>query len=367
MSLVAYDGSSDSDLSDSEHTTTEKANKTLRTPASTSILDDEIIDSDEEANRESTIGVNNEIQNNIMSVLPKPSSQKNYNEQDELEDIVKPKTAQTSNAPKPPSKKRKIVVDFSALNKDDSDDEDQPKGKIEVTKKSTLLSMLPSARGSGSGQQKLMVPHKVSNKSQKPTAKNISKLSMKKTADSDNEDADDGEIGSSFFSFHDKTTELPATTKFESAFMGPSWAQTKLEEPPLREPTPELEIGPSKPTQNETVNFAYPEVDDLIHTEEMKKIQGKKSSIKDEINFIKVDTDAFIGDARANVMKNLTSDEDLALMDEVSKMKAPSGNAKRKHQITYLAHQAKVRELELKNQWAASKMNRQASRNKYGF
>lgn len=41
-------------------------------------------------------------------------------------------------------------------------------------------------------------------------------------------------------------------------------------------------------------------------------------------------------------MKNLTSDEDLALMDKVSKMKAPSGNAKRKHQITYLAHQVKT-------------------------
>lgn len=45
----------------------------------------------------------------------------------------------------------------------------------------------------------------------------------------------------------------------------------------------------------------------------------------------------------------------------------PSGTSKRKHQITYLAHQAKANELDLKNQWAQNRFNKQQTRSKYGF
>lgn len=40
---------------------------------------------------------------------------------------------------------------------------------------------------------------------------------------------------------------------------------------------------------------------------------------------------------------------------------------KRKHQITYLAFEAKAREQELKNQWAQNRANKMATKNKYGF
>lgn len=282
---------------------------------------------------------------------------------------MKPKTTQMSDAPKPPSKKkRKIIVDISALNKDDSDEEN-PFFKSHVSKKSTLLSMLPSARGGPNtdGNKKLMVPHIVSSKPAKfsqPSKKTFVMTSNKSDNEDDDNDDDSGSC-TPFFSFN-KDNDLPIIKNFETSFIGPSWAQKKQEhESPV--PEPEIQIGPSMPTQNERQTSSYPQVDDIVHAEEMKRIQGKNSSSINEANIIDVDTDSFIGDARANVMKNLTSDEDLALMDKVSKMKNPSGNEKRKHQITFLAHQAQVRELELKNQWATSRMNRQASRNKYGF
>lgn len=44
-----------------------------------------------------------------------------------------------------------------------------------------------------------------------------------------------------------------------------------------------------------------------------------------------------------------------------------SANSKRKHQITYLAYQAKAQELELKNQWAQNRMTRKQTQQKYGF
>lgn len=45
----------------------------------------------------------------------------------------------------------------------------------------------------------------------------------------------------------------------------------------------------------------------------------------------------------------------------------PTGQQRRKHQITYLIHQAKERELELKNNWADNKMTRRQTQAKYGF
>lgn len=51
----------------------------------------------------------------------------------------------------------------------------------------------------------------------------------------------------------------------------------------------------------------------------------------------------------------------------VRKSKGLGGMVKRKHQITYLAFEAKAREQELKNQWAQNRANKMATKNKYGF
>jgi proline-rich protein PRCC len=50
-----------------------------------------------------------------------------------------------------------------------------------------------------------------------------------------------------------------------------------------------------------------------------------------------------------------------------SKLKTPTSNQKRKHQITWLAHEAKERELELQKHWAVGSQARKDSRSKYGF
>lgn len=44
-----------------------------------------------------------------------------------------------------------------------------------------------------------------------------------------------------------------------------------------------------------------------------------------------------------------------------------NSQSKKKHQITYLAHQAKAMELELKNQWSLNRMSRKQTKSKYGF
>lgn len=45
----------------------------------------------------------------------------------------------------------------------------------------------------------------------------------------------------------------------------------------------------------------------------------------------------------------------------------PSAKERQKHQITFLAHQAKERELELKNSWAQNRVTKMQTQAKYGF
>ena len=45
----------------------------------------------------------------------------------------------------------------------------------------------------------------------------------------------------------------------------------------------------------------------------------------------------------------------------------PKGVAKKKHQITYLAHQAKSNEAELQAIWAANRTTQRQSASKYGW
>ncbi|MGH0175133.1 UNVERIFIED_CONTAM: hypothetical protein FKN15_069323 [Acipenser sinensis] len=64
------------------------------------------------------------------------------------------------------------------------------------------------------------------------------------------------------------------------------------------------------------------------------------------------------------------SDEDEPVRKKETAQKKgdqPTGQQRRKHQITYLIHQAKERELELKNSWAENKLTRRQTQAKYGF
>ncbi|GAB0094660.1 uncharacterized protein DMENIID0001_099810 [Sergentomyia squamirostris] len=62
----------------------------------------------------------------------------------------------------------------------------------------------------------------------------------------------------------------------------------------------------------------------------------------------------------------------LANSTELPKGKPAAGSeggglSKRKHQITYLAHQAKSNEQELQAMWAANRQSRRQTQSKYGF
>ncbi|XP_033634347.1 proline-rich protein PRCC-like isoform X2 [Asterias rubens] len=100
---------------------------------------------------------------------------------------------------------------------------------------------------------------------------------------------------------------------------------------------------------------------------EFRRVMGKRNIGKEAINMIEIAADEQIGPNNGLdwMTKSLTEEKEYRV--KLKKEQLPSGQQKRKHQITFLAHQAKERELELKNQWANNRQTRQQTQMKYGF
>uniref|UniRef100_A0A8C5WHS4 Uncharacterized protein n=1 Tax=Leptobrachium leishanense TaxID=445787 RepID=A0A8C5WHS4_9ANUR len=91
--------------------------------------------------------------------------------------------------------------------------------------------------------------------------------------------------------------------------------------------------------------------DSFMDDEAFKRLQGKRNRGREEINFVEIKGDDQLSSNQQWLTKSLTEEK---TMKSFSKKKGeqPTGQQRRKHQITYLIHQAKERELELKNTWS---------------
>jgi len=93
-------------------------------------------------------------------------------------------------------------------------------------------------------------------------------------------------------------------------------------------------------------------------------IKRKETEI-DEANIIEINGEDIKPDEREWLVKALTEEP---VQRPISMQSCGiSSQSKKKHQITYLAHQAKAMELELKNQWSQNRMTRKQTKSKYGF
>ncbi|ESP00678.1 hypothetical protein LOTGIDRAFT_157968 [Lottia gigantea] len=108
-----------------------------------------------------------------------------------------------------------------------------------------------------------------------------------------------------------------------------------------------------------------PEVDDYLQDEQFLRIQGKKRRGKEDINIIEANMNDYINSNDIELTKTLT--EESTHQPHRNKDSMPTGKEKRKHQITYLAFQAKEREFELKNAWAQGRATKRQTQSKYGF
>nr|XP_056709707.1 proline-rich protein PRCC [Euleptes europaea] len=117
-------------------------------------------------------------------------------------------------------------------------------------------------------------------------------------------------------------------------------------------------LGPPQEMSSDASSF----MDD----EAFKRLQGKRNRGREEINFVEIKGDDQLSGAQQWLTKSLTEEQNMKSFSK-KKGEQPTGQQRRKHQITYLIHQAKERELELKNTWAENKLSRRQTQAKYGF
>ncbi|KAG8189236.1 hypothetical protein JTE90_013764 [Oedothorax gibbosus] len=101
----------------------------------------------------------------------------------------------------------------------------------------------------------------------------------------------------------------------------------------------------------------------FLNDEGFKKIKGRRDL--GNIDIIDVNAGDQLTGKDQWLMQNLTEEK----VQRPSKRRhdMPTQQQKRKHQITYLAFQAKERELDLKNQWSLNNRTRRETQAKYGF
>lgn len=122
-------------------------------------------------------------------------------------------------------------------------------------------------------------------------------------------------------------------------------------------------------TEDSEVAFESDEVSNndlkqFMSDKEFQRLQGKrKRGLEESINFVEAKVDDYVDPSE--VSKHFT--EETEYVSHKSKDNQPTQQQRKKKQITYLAFQAKEKELELKNQWAMNRMTKKQTQSKYGF
>ncbi|XP_072304057.1 proline-rich protein PRCC [Eucyclogobius newberryi] len=105
----------------------------------------------------------------------------------------------------------------------------------------------------------------------------------------------------------------------------------------------------------------------MFDEEAFMRLQGKRNRGKEEITFLEIKGDDQLSGTQQWLTKSITEEQQNRSSFSKKRGGMPTGQQRRKHQITYLIHQAKERELELKNSWAENKLTRRQTQAKYGF
>ncbi|KAH9529834.1 hypothetical protein DERF_003695 [Dermatophagoides farinae] len=268
----------------------------------------------------------------------------------------------------------------------DSDDEDnRARKRMKRSEKgSSLISMLPKPKttiinsdkqttnGSTTSSLVSLVPNSVSNRakaSEKTSLstklKTVEKESVSNFffADSDNDDDDADDDDNVKIRMIPKpwlTEDTNNKTVMDLNYPpAPCSSSYQAEEEKISAPI----YGPSKPIEQEeqsSINYLDPN-DDITYK---KYIASKFDDNTENIKIIDVNLNQHLSENK-DWLKNISLEKDI--VDEALEAKAPNSTAKRKNQITFLAYQAKKRELELKNQWAQNRLSKSQTRAKYGF
>jgi len=279
----------------------------------------------------------------------------------------------------PPKKKQKVKI-LVLDQKHYSSDEDDSSAKTDTDtnlSKSGLFSKLPPPRNSiGGGKQtnRPLIPH-VFSKRRQASVKETVVLSKQQADDSSSDEDDISNEGKSFFSY----------VSYPEVVHGGHYAD---ENHANGNPVSVVEDLPANSdlTIDQTTSLPGHDIEHVstlsafhhnpksacsniwMQDEQFLRIQGKKNR-NEKIEFIDINADSALEGNKELLLKSISEERNMNRTSHSKKKNKdmPSSQHKRKHQLPYLIHQAREREVELKNAWAAGKAARQAARNRYGF
>ncbi|XP_012542487.1 proline-rich protein PRCC [Monomorium pharaonis] len=357
----------------------------------------------------------------FLSALPKPRDPTSTGNVEEVEDDILLKKETKSQIPQPAKRQTvKISVpslsDFKDLEEEEEEESKKKPAKIiQSSQKGCGLFTLLTAPKKETERNKILIPQTVKNaivknvQQSKVTKKssisqNDSKVRKPTSDKSHNELSSDEEDTIDFFGLtpskdipdsstelslddftHKPSVEASLIKHIEDSNSSSTNSDTNLtnnlssdsskmlisnvinlpkEEILLKNKT---EVGPKLPVPEQEYNV---DVEGNVAFDE-KAIEylcgkrGVKRKELEEADIIEISGEDIKPDEREWLVKALT--EETVHRPVSMQSGGMSSQSKKKHQITYLAHQAKAMELELKNQWAQNKMARKQAKSKYGF
>lgn len=377
MPLVDY-GSSDEESDEEVQNNEVKLNKTSICENSESVNN---------VNNSTSSNISSNSNESLFSALPKPRNNLSLIMDDSLLSSLAFNKKVVVNKNK---KSEKEVVQISVPSISDfNDDDDKPQSKKPklISKNAGLLSVLPPPKNVNNN----LIPKSISQvkKSQSDNSRVINKF-LKKPKLSDNDknnggdDDDDDETlsGNSFFGsslsessnnvemISDKSlnNETPTNYMIENQF--------ETQENVFSSPLPSADTYYPQNVEEDPNSFV-PSAEDneeSIPENELgldeKALQilcgGKKKRQQIPMNIIDLSGEQIMPDSKEWLLKQLLEEKKVRNHSH-KKGQGPSTQQRRKHQITYLAYQAKAQELELQNQWANNRMSRRQTQSKYGF
>lgn len=321
----------------------------------------------------------------LFARLPPPKQNASTLHDPSLQDVVM-KPANKS------SKSKRAQILIPSLNQFDEEEEEEESKRKKFRPAQTgsgLIGMLPAPKH-GSITQKQLTPQVVA---RPPAPKPVQKRPPPKpqasamppqtshTWDHDvDDDADASDEAPNFFSFDEPPLprvnvdlDLDATVPAPSATSVAPVSSPSLSTSSQPEHSFDIDTGPAvQPAAAECrkgkIVFAEPEdrgasiLDVELDDGALVRLRGKR---QEEINIIDVCADNQI-DKSQILIRGLTEQPTYSSHKDTSDFNT-SQQHRRKHQITYLAQQAKAREQDLKNTWAQNRMTRRQTQAKYGF
>lgn len=219
-----------------------------------------------------------------------------------------------------------------------------------------------------------LIPHSVSkrqaaaNKSKPAIAKKKSDANENQSDDSDADDDDDDGASEDFFSLNTET-KLPEVSEAEINAMIAKKTKQMAEfsrSLDLEEQRAAAAAAAAAQTSAYAQSISTASDRDDINIERLIGARAAKRSRKDEIQFIDIRQDQ-VATSNDEWMRNRLQAETEFQPTGRLVGDGPGAGTKKKHQITYLAYQAKANEAELQAMWATNRQSRRQTQSKYGF